>query len=78
MAKNVKKDSPVTGVMDGIIPSTHTHDDVYTHKVKETKDRRIQILTYGKLVDEMDAYGKLHGMSRAEVFEAAVRDLLDK
>lgn len=75
---------------DGLEPTqndvhTHADDDVYTHtpthtpapKVKETKDRRVQLLTYGTLVDRMDAYAKLNGLSRAEVFELAVKEFLD-
>jgi hypothetical protein len=71
---------------DGLEPTqddvhTYTDGDVYTHtptpKVKETKDRRVQLLTYGTLVDRMDAYAKLNGLSRAEVFELAVKEFLD-
>lgn len=40
--------------------------------VKEIKDRRVQLLTYGSLIDRMDAYAAKTGQSRAEVFEAAV------
>lgn len=58
---------------------THTHNHAPTHtpKVKETKDRRVQLLTYGTLVDRMDAYAKHNGLSRAEVFEMAVKEFLD-
>ena len=66
---------------DGLDPSvddTHTHNHTPTHmpKVKEIKDRRVQLLTYGTLVDRMDAYGRLNGLSRAEVFEQAVDEFL--
>ncbi len=85
MAKSVKK----TGLWDGLEPEnkempTHTHkdvdDDVYVSevKVKETKTKRIQILTYSNLVRRMDAYGRRNGMSRAEVFEQAVTEFLEK
>lgn len=56
---------------------THTHNDVYDAK-PETKSRRVQLLTYGSLVDRMDAYGKKMHLSRAEVFEVAVREYLDR
>ncbi len=83
MAKIVKK----TSIWDGLEPTTDTHDDVYTHtptpkkKVppkKIKKDCRIQILTYGDLVAELDDYAASHGISRAEAFEKAVRFFLDE
>lgn len=87
MAKGVKK----TGLWDGLEPEekevtvhtdTHTHNDsdVYVSevKVKETKTKRIQILTYSNLVRRMDAYGKRNGLSRAEVFEKAVTEFLER
>lgn len=84
MAEKVKKISPFQGMMDNIpVPAKkdeHTHNDVHTHThtpvVKRTKDRRVQLLTYGELIDQMDAYGNQHGMSRAEVFEAAISEYL--
>lgn len=58
---------------------THTHTDTHTHlEPKETKTRRVQLLTYPSLVDRMDAYGAAHQMSRAEVFEKAVSYFLDE
>ena len=59
---------------------THNHTPTPTHipKVKETKDRRVQLLTYGSLVDRMDTYAKMNGLSRAEVFEQAVSEFLDR
>ena len=52
----------------------HTHDYTHTHELvaKKRKTRRIQILTFDDLIDSMDAYAKECGVSRAEVFEAAV------
>ena len=44
--------------------------------VRETKERRIQILTYDSLVDKMDKYAKQSGLSRTEVFELAVKEFL--
>ena len=88
MAKGVKK----TGLWDGLEPEgkeTPTHTDTHTHtdidsdvyeseiKFKETKTKRIQILTYSNLVRRMDAYAKRNGLSRAEVFEKAVSEFLD-
>lgn len=65
---------------------THTHDDVDVDvyqpdieiKAKKTKTKRIQILTYDNIVRRMDAYAKRNGLSRAEVFEQAVSEFLDK
>ena len=84
MAKTVKK----TSIWDGLEPTTDTHDDVYTHTPTPTpkkkvppkkikKDCRIQILTYGDLVSELDDYAASQGISRAEAFEKAVRFFLD-
>lgn len=56
----------------------HTHNDTQEPEARERKDRRVQLLTYGSLVDRMDAYAKRRGVSRAEVFEAAVTDFLDR
>ena len=87
MAKFAKKESKF-GILDNIpVPGdehTHTHtdddNDVYVPevKVKETKTKRIQILTYSNLVRRMDAYGKRNGLSRAEVFEKAVTEFLER
>lgn len=56
------------------VPTTQENNVI----IRETKNRRIQILTYGSLVDRMDAYANKRGMSRAEVFEAAVRMYLEQ
>lgn len=82
MAKFAGKKSLWDGLeptSDDMSADTHTHNHTPTHtpKVKETKDRRVQLLTYGTLVDRMDAYAKHNGMSRAEVFELAVKEFLD-
>ena len=90
MAKSVKK----TNLWDGLEPeekdvSTHTDVDTHTHKhnhgqdeepakVKTTKNKRIQILTYSNLVRRMDSYAKRNALSRAEVFELAVTEFLDR
>lgn len=82
MAKFTGKKS----LWDGLEPTngddvhTHTHNHTPTHipKVKETKDRRVQLLTYRSLVDRMDAYAEINGLSRAEVFELAVREFLER
>jgi hypothetical protein len=57
---------------------THNHTPTHTPKVKKTKDRRVQLLTYGTLVDRMDDYAALNGLSRAEVFEQAVSEFLER
>ncbi len=56
---------------------THEHDDVAV-KQKQTKNKRIQILTYSNLVRRMDAYAKRNALSRAEVFEKAVTEFLER
>lgn len=78
MAKGVGKSGLWSGL--GADKHTHTHDDTHTHtqQVKETKTRRVQLLTYQSLVDRMDAYGAAHQMSRAEVVEMAVTYFLDE
>ena len=54
----------------------HKHDDVV--KKKTTKNKRIQILTYSSLVRRMDSYAKRNALSRAEVFEKAVTEFLER
>ena len=85
MAKFTQKSNKF-GVLDNItVPTdTHTHNDVDNDvyvpevKVKEIKTKRIQILTYSNIVRRMDAYGKRNGLSRAEVFEKAVTEFLER
>lgn len=91
MAKNAKKISPL-GILpedfkETRLPThtpthTHTHNDthseVYEPKQKEIKSRRIQILTYDKLINRMDAYAAKRGVNRVAVFEAAITDYLDR
>lgn len=86
MAKSVGK----TSIWDGLDPEekkdvdthTHKHDDtdvyVQTTVKKTTKNKRIQILTYSALVRKMDTYAKRNGLSRAEVFEKAVSEFLER
>jgi hypothetical protein len=85
MAKFVQQ----SGMFDGLIPEpkntpthdyTHNHDDTHTHtpKVRERKTSRLQILTYESLTKRMDEYAKLQGLSRAEVFEMAVNEFLER
>ena len=77
MARGVGK----SGLWSGLGADKHTHDDTHTHQhtqPKETKTRRVQLLTYQSLVDRMDAYGAAHQMSRAEVVEMAVAYFLDE
>lgn len=86
MAKFAKQGNKF-GILDNIPVSTtdnhtHTHTDTDAdsdvYKVKETKNKRIQILTYSNLVRRMDNYAKRNGLSRAEVFEQAVSEFLDR
>lgn len=65
---------------------THNHTQEYTHKQidvyepqqRETKTKRIQLLTYESLIQRMDAYAAKRGVKRVAVFEAAVEAYLDK
>lgn len=75
MAKGVGK----SGLWTGLGTDKHTHTDTHTYtQPKETKTRRVQLLTYPRLVDRMDDYGATHQMSRAEVFELAISKFLDE
>lgn len=59
---------------------THNHDDKPTHipKVRERKTFRAQILTYPSLIKKLDSYAEMNGLSRAEAFERAVSDFLER
>ena len=57
---------------------TYTQTDVYEPEQKETKTKRIQLLTYESLIQRMDAYAAKRNVSRVAVFEAAVEAYLDK
>lgn len=92
MAKNARKISPLgirpEDFQETRLSTTHTHTHNYTHndthtdvyepQQKETKTRRIQILTYDSLVQRMDAYAAKRGVNRVAVFEAAINDYLDR
>ena len=76
-----EKETPVDVPTHTDVPThedthTHKHDDVV--KKKTTKNKRIQILTYSNLVRRMDSYAKRNALSRAEVFEKAVTEFLDR
>ena len=45
--------------------------------VRERKKRRVQLLTYDRLVDRMDACAKSQGLSRAELFEKVMTNYLE-
>ena len=57
---------------------THTHNHTQEHKVRERKTARIQILTYPSLVGKLDDYAMMHNLSRAEAFERAVTEFLER
>lgn len=57
---------------------THTHEYKYTPKPRERKKFRAQILTYASLIEAMDEYAAQHDKSRAEVFEQAVSEFLER
>ena len=90
MAKNAKK---TTSLWEGLEPGTthtdtpvyddvptheHTHNHTPTPKVRERKTFRAQILTYPSLIEKLDNYARMHGLSRAEAFELAVSDFLKR
>jgi hypothetical protein len=77
MAKNFERKSLFEDLNTDKHNPTHTHDDTQSRVVKETKTRRVQLLTYDSLINKMDAYGKIHGLSRAEVFEVAIKTFLE-
>lgn len=83
-AKLAKQNQEGKSAFDvGSEPVVPTRDSVVeaatpAQKGKELKSKRIQILTYESLIDRMDAYADRQGMSRAEVFEAAVAAFLSQ
>jgi hypothetical protein len=76
----MKNDTPKSSLWDDLEPkekdvSTHTHK--HTPKLRERKTARIQILTYPSIVEKLDHYARMNGLSRAEAFERAVLDFLE-
>ena len=57
---------------------THAQEHTHTPKIRERKTFRAQILTYPSLIEKLDRYAQMHGLSRAEAFERAVSEFLDK
>lgn len=57
---------------------THNHTDTHTPKIRERKTARIQILTYPSLIEKLDDYAKMYNLSRAEAFERAVSEFLER
>ena len=83
----MKNDDVVSksSIWDGLEPkekdndvSTHTHKHNHTPKIRERKTARIQILTYPTVVEKLDYYAKMNGLSRAEAFERAVLDFVER
>lgn len=83
----MKNDKPRGGIWDGLEPKdkhtpTHTHNHTptptHTPKVRERKTFRAQILTYPSLIERLDDYARMHGLSRAEAFERAVTEFLER
>lgn len=82
------KDKETNPLFEGLLgnkeqePPAPVYDDTPTHthtpKIRERKTFRAQILTYPSLVERMDEYGKAHDLSRAEVFERAVSEFLER
>ena len=75
----LKKVTNTTGsVHDDTHKSTHTHNHTPTPKVRERKTFRAQILTYPSIIEKLDKYAEMNGLSRAEAFERAVSDFLER
>ena len=72
----------IEGRLKGVTDGAHEHECEHVHNtkpsVKERKTFRAHILTYPSLIARLDKYAEAHGLSRAEVFEMAVTDFLDK
>lgn len=56
----------------------YTHNDTHTPKVRERKTFRAQILTYPSLIEKLDNYAQMNGLSRTEAFERAVTEFLER
>ena len=83
MADKVKKSKLFEGLDPEekevpVYTDTHTHNHKHTPKVRERKTFRAQILTYPSLIERLDSYAKMNGLSRAEAFERAVSEFLDR
>lgn len=75
MAKFAGKSS----IWEGLEPDDkHTPTHTHTPKVRERKTFRAQILTYPSLIEKLDRYAKLNDISRAEAFERAVTEFLER
>jgi hypothetical protein len=77
MAKNVKRESKFATLMEDLATPTtdvYTNDDTQAVVKRERKTKRIQLLTYESLIDQVDAYATARDLSRAEVIEMALRE----
>ena len=91
MAKNFKRETKFPGLMDDLSPTsesthtlvstptqeyTHTHTSTSTPKVRERKNRRVQLLMKESTVDKLDAYAKAHDTSRNDIIQTLVEDFI--
>ena len=72
------EDSTHTSTHDYTHNHTHTHTDIVELEQKETKTKRVQLLTYESLMNRVDAYAAKRGVKRIAVIEAAIEAYLDK
>jgi hypothetical protein len=68
----------VTNTSGNVHDDTHKPTHNHTPKVRERKTFRAQILTYPSLIAKLDKYAEMNGLSRAEAFERAVSDFLER
>ena len=68
--RSTTKDQP-TPVVQEVVP-------VRVPKVRERKTKQLRLLTYPSLVEKLDAYAEMQGLSRTEAFELAVTEFLER
>ncbi len=56
--------------------ATHTHEYTHTPKVRERKNRRVQLLMKESTVDALDAYAKANDTSRNDIIQTLVEEFL--
>lgn len=88
--EDVFNDRSINGTNKGMGEYPHTDADTHTHEAthkhtqvnepvaKVFKKKRVQLLTYESLIEEMDEYAAKRGVPRVAVFEVAMRKFLDE
>lgn len=67
-----------TGAYTHTHEATHKHTHVNEPVAKVFKKKRVQLLTYESLIEEVDKYAAERGVSRVAVVEVALRKFLDE